>query len=337
MSSKFRRFFFCVLVLSYIHQINIFADLKHLGFGFDNEKKSVTIPFISYNNLIIIESVIDEKIKLNLILDTGIRSLVLFNKSYIPKVSNNTFNLMFTGAGNPTPIEAEVSINHTLRLSEDVVANQINAVILNRSNKYLHELKGTKIHGAFGYQLFTRFQVKIDYKNQLITLIEPHKASVFHGFESIPISIHDTKPFVEANFLAKKGKWKKLNLIIDLGANHKILLHDHINNKGSNINSLKQQRIAEGLSGSIYGRKEISKSIRLGSITFNDTEILIPTNTSYSNESINNIEKHGSIGGKFFNKSTIILDYINGYLFIENSKNEIDPPKPKHLLVKKIQ
>ena len=76
------------------------SDLNHFGFGFDNHKESVTIPFKSYNNLIIIESVIDDKNKLNLILDTGIRSLVLFDKSYIPKVSEYTFDIKFTAARN---------------------------------------------------------------------------------------------------------------------------------------------------------------------------------------------------------------------------------------------
>ena len=242
MLSIYGRFFFCLFVLSSISPFNNYADRKHLGFGFANEKKSVTIPFISHNNLIIIESLIDEKNKLNLILDTGIRSLVLFDKSYIPRVSERTFRVKFSGVGTPTPIDAEVSVNHNLRLCNDVVANQINAVIINKSNQYLHKLKGIKIHGAFGYQLFSRFQVKIDYKNQLITLIEPYKMNKIYGFESIPITIYDTKPFIKIHFLVKKDRWEKLNLILDLGANHKILLHDDINIKSSVVNTMKKQK-----------------------------------------------------------------------------------------------
>jgi hypothetical protein len=90
------------------------SDRTHLGFGFDNQKESVIVPFKSYNNLIIIETVIDDKNKLNLILDTGIRSLVLFDKSYIPKVSEKTFDIKFTGTGTQKPISAEVSIKHNM-------------------------------------------------------------------------------------------------------------------------------------------------------------------------------------------------------------------------------
>ena len=309
----------CLVIFS-IHSSIANNDLKHLGFGFDNEKKTVTIPFTSYNNLIIIESQIDEQKKLNLILDTGVRSLVLFDKSYLPEMSKNTFNVQFTGAGTYKPIEAEVSVNHNLRLCEDVVANQINAVILNQSNKELHKIKGIKIHGAFGYQLFTRFIVMIDYRNQLITLTEPGKAAIFHGYKSIPLTIHDTKPFIKTEFLGQKNKWQVKNLILDLGANHQLLLHHPGTIKTMFYDKRQNSRIAEGLSGSIYGKKGFAKEIKLGSISYKNPEILIPAKSTYHQELMEEIEKHGSIGGRFFKDTVIILDYINGYLFIE--KNE---------------
>lgn len=317
MNSK--RFSWFLLILLFIQTIYSKADLNHLGFGFDNQKESVTIPFKSYNNLIILETVIDDENKLNLILDTGIRSLVLFDKSYIPKVSDNTFEIGFTGAGMQKPISAEVSTNHNLRLCDDVVANQINAVILKRSNDYLHKLKGIKIHGVFGYQLFSRFRVEIDYRNQLLTLSEPYETDNIEGFEAIPISIHDTKPFVTTHIFTKENEWQKLSLLLDLGANHKILL---LNDPNPSHKKTRNRIIAEGLSASIYGRKTFAETIRLGSVTYTNTEILIPTKATYHHESMD-CEKHGAIGGMLFEKSTIILDYINGYFFIENQGDRI--------------
>ena len=314
MNSK--AFSWLLLILSFIQTIYSKADLNHLGFGFDNQNESVIIPFKSFNNLIIIESVIDDKNKLNLILDTGIRSLVLFDQSYIPRVSDKTFDIKFTGTGMRKPISGVVSINHNLRLCDDVVANQINAVILKKSNSYLHKLKGIKIHGVFGYQLFSRFQVKIDYKNQLLTLSEPNKINKIPGFEAIPISIHDTKPFIKTCILTTNNEWQKLSLILDLGANHKILLLVDPNFSDSFKKASYYQKIAEGLSGSIYGNKTFAKTIRLGSVAYNDIEILVPTKTTYHHESME-IEKNGSIGGRIFDDSTIIIDYINGFLFIE--------------------
>lgn len=320
MNSK--RFICFAFILLSTQTIYSKAHRNHLGFGFDSPKKSVTIPFISYNNLIIIEAIIDDENKLNLILDTGIRSLVLFNKSYLPKMSAQTFDVKFTGAGMQKPISARASINHNLRLCDDVVANQINAVVLKKSNYYLHKLNGIKIHGAFGYQLFTRFQVKIDYKNQLLTLTEPVKMDKLIGFESIPISIHDTKPFVETHILSNEKEWKKLNLILDIGANHKVLLLD----KSSLSNSQKwknnNERIAEGLSGSIYGIKIVANEIQLGSVAYKNTEVLIPTKNTYHHEHME-VEKHGSIGGKFFEKSIIVIDYINGFLFVEKNEEKL--------------
>lgn len=307
-----------LLMLFSVTQIYSKSDINHLGFGFENQEESVTIPFKSYNNLIILESVIDGKKKLNLILDTGIRSLILFDKSYVPKISEETFDIKFSGTGIEKPISAEVSINHNLRLAENVIANQINAVILKKSNNYLHELKGIKIHGVFGYQLFSRFQVKINYKNLLITISEPYKMDKIDGYESIPIVVHDTKPFVETHIATNDNKWQKLSLILDLGANHELLILDKSNVPNGFSNSTRSRRVAEGLSGSIYGINTIGNDIKLGSVVYKNTRIIIPTKETYQRETLK-IEKHGSLGGRFFNKTTIVLDYINGYLFIEKT------------------
>ncbi|MCG8309592.1 MAG: retropepsin-like domain-containing protein [Cytophagales bacterium] len=324
MPAFFRKGFIALFTSFLSCPIHLHADFNHLGFGFDNNKKSVTIPFKSVKNLIILESVIDGKNKLNLILDTGVRSLIIFDKSYIPKVSDNTFEIKFNSAGLGKPIEATVSTNHNLRLCDDVTANSINTVILERSNRYLHKLKGVKIHGAFGYQLFARFQVIIDYDNHLITLREPYKRNKINGFEAIPISIYDTKPFVEVKFLSQNNDWHKMNLILDLGANHHLLVFDPTKVKRSYdpFRSM-DHRIAEGLSGPIYGKKGLCESIKLGTLNYSNVEILVPTKRTYHRESIDEIEKHGSIGSRFFRDSVIVIDYINGYLFVEKSNANV--------------
>lgn len=143
---------------------------------------------------------------------------VFTKKASVPSLSEKTFSLSFSVAGDLHPIAATAYVDHKLRLSDDVVANQINLVILNKSNKYLHKLKGIKIHVAFGCQLFSRFQVKIDYKHKIITLTELFATNCIHGFQSIPMSIHDTKPFINTQLSTKGKKSKKLNMMLDLGA-----------------------------------------------------------------------------------------------------------------------
>lgn len=306
-----------VVAMIFLSQHSL-ANNNHLGFGFDNEQISETIPFTSYKNLIIIKAILDDKSKLNLILDTGIRSLVIFEKKSVPEVSKNTFSIGFTAAGEPKPISALVSAGHTLRLSDDVVANQINTVILKRFNPYLEKLKGVKIHGVFGYQLFSRFQVKIDYKKHQITLSEPSNRKQFENFEIVPIKIHDTRPFIETQFLTASKKWKKLNLLLDLGANHKVLLLDKRSITTLFNQTKEHNRIAEGLSSSIYGSKAQTKSLRLGQRHFPDIEFLIPDRDWYYHENLE-IDKDGSIGGRLFEDSIIVVDYSNGLLYVEKS------------------
>jgi hypothetical protein len=322
---------FGLIALCFLHSLSL-ADRNHLGFGFENQKESVTIPFKNINNLIVLEAELDGKNKLNLILDTGIRSIELFNKSYVPQISDHTFEIKFTGTGVRAAIPANVSIGHNLRLSEDVIANQINVVLLKRSNNNLHKIKGYKIHGVFGYQLFSRFQVKIDFEHELITLREPRKTEQINGFQAVPLTIHDTKPFVALDALNDQGKWHQLQMILDLGANHKILLHNLKETEPLISANLEKRYIAEGLSGSIYGHKSAFSNIRLGGQLYSSTDILIPTISTYHQESME-IKKHGSIGSKFFADQTIILDYVNALLFIEIPQANVKP----HLTHQKTQ
>jgi hypothetical protein len=314
-------------------QLYTFADINHLGFGFENEKEVVTIPFKKINNLILLEATIDDEQKLNLILDTGIRSLVIFNKSYLPHFNNQDFQIQFTGTGIHTPIPAKVSTGHNLRLSQDVVANQINAVVLNKSNKYLHKMNGVKIHGIFGYQLFVRFEVKLDFKNKIMTLSEPMEKDHLQGFSAIPLTIHDTKPFVQIDASTSKENWFHLNLILDLGANHKILIHEHPSLKNF-YSHAQERRIAEGLNGTIYGRTSTFERMKLGDLYYSNVQILLPAKSSYLHEDLE-MQKHGSIGSKFFSNQTIVIDYVNEKLFIEKRESSQKQAKPL-LTLKKI-
>ncbi len=311
-----KKLLLATIILSLIIDKN-FADSNHLGFGFENHKKSVTIPIRVVKNLVILEAILDNEAKLNLILDTGVRSLVLFHKSYVPVWSENTFDIKFSGAGVQSPISAKVSTGHNLRLSMDVVANQINTVILNRSNHYLHEISGIKIHGIFGYQLFTRFQVKIDFKKQQLTLSEPNITDDMDDFYSIPLIIHDTKPFLKIHAMGESGKWYQLQMILDLGANHKILLHQQYDTDSLITKSHTNKRIAEGLNGAIHGNKASLGKVKIGNKLFHDTEVLIPSKKTYHQESMK-IKKHGSLGCKFFSQSVIIIDYINMKLYFKD-------------------
>jgi hypothetical protein len=322
---------FGLLALCFL-QSRCLADRNHLGFGFENQKESVTIPFKNINNLIVLEAVLDDKTKLNLILDTGIRSIVLFNESYVPEISDYTFQIKFTGTGLRTAIPAKVSTGHNLRLSEDVIANQINVVLLKRSNNNLHQIKGHKIHGAFGYQLFSRFQVKIDFEHEIIILSEPYKSEQIKGYMAVPLIMHDTKPFVAVEALNAKSEWHPLQMILDLGANHKILLHRQKETESLIAPNLEKNRIAEGLNGSIYGYKSAIAQIKLGSQLYATTDILIPTITTYHQESME-IKKHGSIGSKFFANQTIIIDYVNERLFIKIPEKNV-PPLHTHQKIK---
>lgn len=146
--------------------------------------------------------------------------------------------------------------------------------------------KARKYTGSFGYQLFARFQMKIDYNNQIIAAKEPNKTDKNIGFESIPIFIHDAKPFIKTGPLTKKSKFYQLNLILDLGSNLQPLLFDQYSIQGTFTHWKSEYRVAEGLSSSIYSIKRNEKSLTFGSIQYEDIAIMLPVKSIYHREKI---------------------------------------------------
>ena len=92
-----------------------------------------------------------------------------------------------------------------------------------------------------------------------MTLSEPYKTNTLEGVDAIPISIYDTKPIIETHIFTMDDKWKKLSLILDLGANHKILLLADPTSSNSFKKTTSIQNIAEGLGASIYGTRTFAK------------------------------------------------------------------------------
>lgn len=120
------------------------------------------------------------------------------------------------------------------------------------------------------------------------------------------------------------SEWHSLQMILDLGANHKILLHHQKDTESLIAPNLEKHRISEGLNGSIYGYKSAIAQIKLSSQLCATTDILIPTVNTYHQESME-IKKHGSLGSKFFANQTILIDYVNATLFIKIPEKPVTP------------
>ncbi|MDP5122029.1 MAG: aspartyl protease family protein, partial [Spirosomaceae bacterium] len=119
------------------------------GFHFKGKRqKYAKIPFELSSNLIVVKVAIDDSDTLNFILDTGVTSTIITDPEIANKLGlNYVRDVLVSGAGEGDAITASVSIGHTLRLSDDILANRQNIVVINDDILSLSEYLGIPIHG----------------------------------------------------------------------------------------------------------------------------------------------------------------------------------------------
>ena len=282
----------------------LFAD--KLGFNFTNNKKQTKIKFKIIDNLIVMPVSINDKLRVNLILDTGGRTLVLFGRRFAKKldvIPNK--EVILNGYGKMHSRKAELSIGNKVNVA-DVEGRGI-GIIVTKDKNFFSDSNLTNIHGIIGYSIFSRFVVMIDYYNQEITLSEPTNfCSDKLSFNQMDLVVKDTKPYIKASW-AHHNYQKNAFFHIDTGSARELIL---FMKDGDEQEEFLQERtwVGKGLNGTISGYRGVEVDLALRN---EDVEKISPyfINREFSNREIT--DAAGSIGGGFLKNYVIIFDYVN--------------------------
>src|SRR5690606_8664347 len=134
-----------------------------LGFSLADGKKKVQIPLEIYNNLVVVPVVLNGALPLKFILDTGVRTAILTQKTFTD-ILNLPYSRKYTisGPGGEQIIDAYITNNVSLELP-GVLGRGHALLVLGEDYLELRNYLGTDVHGILGYELFSRFIVQIDY------------------------------------------------------------------------------------------------------------------------------------------------------------------------------
>jgi hypothetical protein len=295
---------------------------QNLGFSLANGKKRVQIPIEIHNNLIVIPVVLNDALPLKFILDTGVRTTILTQKTF-----TDILNLVYTrkytiaGPGGENLVDAYVTNNVSLELP-GVQGRGHAMLVLGQDYLELRNYLGTDVHGILGYELFSRFIIQIDYEKRLLILMLPEKFRKKRRYQSIPITIQDTKPYVIAPVTLENGAVLKAKLLVDSGASHGLMLEPtsdtiiHVPTQA--VSSL----IGRGLGGEIVGKVGRIKSISLGSYKLNDVIANFPDPNSYSDSiKVGNIYRNGAIGGEILSRFNVVFDFPEEKIYLRKNSS----------------
>lgn len=290
----------------------VVSDLcgQNLGFQLVPGKKKVQIPIEIHNNLVVVPVVLNDALPLKFILDTGVRTTILTQKTF-----TDILNLVYTrkytisGPGGENLVDAYVTNNVSLELP-GVQGRGHAMLVLGKDYLELRNYLGTDVHGILGYELFSRFIIQIDYDKKLLTLMLPEKFRKQRRYTSIPISIEDTKPYVKATIVFKNGQTLDAKLLMDSGASHGLMLEPTSNSAIQVPENSVSSLIGRGLGGEIVGKVGRIESISLGNYKLENAIANFPDPNSYTDSiKVGNVFRNGAIGGEILSRFSVIFNF----------------------------
>ncbi|WP_428658237.1 aspartyl protease family protein [Runella sp.] len=295
------------------------------GLHLTNGRQSTHIQFELHANLIIVPVHINKSDTLRFVLDTGVGSTILTDASVAQKLGMRSVRKMkIEGVGNGQGIAADVTVGNILRMGK-MVGLKHNIVVMDDDILRLSEVVGTPIHGIFGYEIFNKFVVTIDFQKQELTLTTPtkYKYTAKQG-DKFPIVIEKTKPYLDAVTVVSNDRELPIRVVLDTGAGHALMLNTSVSNIQMPQKVVKSQ-LGVGLAGVINGHIGRMPKVRIGQFELNDVLTTFPDSSAFGMKITDQFpHRDGNIGGELLSRFKVTFNYEGGYIVLKPNKKRFN-------------
>jgi hypothetical protein len=282
-------------------------------------KTRVDIPIEIHNNLIIVPVILNNQLPLKFIVDTGVRTTILTEKIY-SDILRLTYAKKFTitAPGGENLVNAYITNNVTIDMP-GVHGRGHAMLVLETDYLELRSSLGSEVHGILGYELFSRFAIKIDYDAKILTLIVPQKFRPPKKYARLPITVEDTKPYYVAELKVNDTTSMSAKLMIDTGASHGLFLDTESSKKivvpAKNIDC----SIGKGLAGIITGKLGRISCLRIGNYSIPNMIASFPDKASYFDtlRADHTVYRNGSLGGEVLSRFDVIFDFPSEKIYLK--------------------
>jgi len=283
-----------------------------------SDAKSIEIPFILINNVVILPVRVADSREFRVILDTGMHfeGLLLYNIETQDSIAlENPVEVLVPGAGADEPSTAIMADSMSFYVGRLECKHQRVIVLQN------DRMEGFSSEGVTGYSLFSQYVVEINYERMVIILREA-PVTVDSSWEHIPITFKDNNiPWIEGSISVHGEREIPVSLYIDLASGDALELLVKQDIKFHLPDSLEDTYLGTGLSGDIHGQSGRIASLRLGSFLLKDVT------TSFAPAEIRSKQDNadGIIGNNSLRRFNVIFDYKGKNLYLKPNEFFSEP------------
>lgn len=295
------------------------------GFYMKEESRKKEFPFLVSNNLVILPVSINGSPPVNFLLDTGVKTNILFSKTLGDYLGlNYTRKLDLVGADGTTVLTASVSPTNHLDVGPVEGIFQT-ILVLDEDFMELERVIGVPVYGVIGFEFFKYNPIKIDYDEGTITFYRSDaiKRKPF-GFRKLPFKLENSKPYIHAKVRQNDGGEIDVKLLIDTGANHGLLLNRETSDQIILPKTNLESDLGRSLGGDLYGFVARTRRLRLSSLNFSNIITSFPDETEFSYV-IKDSGRQGSVGSEILGRMNIIFDYGREKMYIKKGLTFHEP------------
>ncbi|HRD79909.1 MAG: aspartyl protease family protein [Saprospiraceae bacterium] len=275
----------------------------------------IDIPFEYENNFIIVNVILNDLLPLRFIFDTGAEHTILTQRDFtdILQVQYGR-RLPLMGSDLSVELYAFLAIGVKLNVGGLIAPNRT-ILVLEEDYVNFKEFAGVDVHGIIGSDLFRRFVVRINYKQQIISLINPvHFKPPGNRYIEIPVEMIRNKPYIKASTIIAGKQVNDYKYLVDTGAGMAILIYTNTDPSLHLPPQVVRSRLGMGLGGNIEGFLG-----RIGYLRFADMEMKgVITNFQdlpFPDDTLRTQQRNGIIGNQILNRFVMIFDYPNSKLY----------------------
>lgn len=284
--------------------------------------KSKKIRFKLINNLIIVPVEVNG-VELSFLLDTGVSKPIIFNYEEISGVLtlNHSKRIYLKGLGSGEPVEAIKSEFNVVRIG-NVKCKREDFYVVNNGDISFAPRLGVPVHGVIGHDIFKDFVVELNYSAQYLRVYAPenYKYKSCRNCETLPITIHNSKPYI--NSVVQLDTLEiPVKLLVDTGGSDALWLFED-DSLGIHLGNKKyfDDFLGHGLSGSVYGKRTKIKKLRLKGFELEKPNVAFPDSVSIVATKLVS-DRNGSISGNILRRFNIVLDYPNHKMTLKKNKH----------------
>lgn len=288
-------------------QVNTF----HLPEG----RNRMTAGFENYDNIVVVEMILQDSIPVRFIVDSGIEGVIITDTVLVKYFEPHCFRkFKLTAPASTTTLDACITTLVKVKFGalEPIYTN---VILLQEDVFSLESFIGARVHGLIGVDKFRNLVLTINYDKNYLRITRPSVYKVPLRSEVISLDILRGRPYMTARVELDNKEIRNLWLMIDSGANHPLLIETDSTDTYEPLAELSTT-IGRGLGGNIPGKFVRSGWLMMGNSRLDN--IITSVSSEYiSGNPANRNFRNGTLGSGALSRFEVSFDFTNKRMILK--------------------